>query len=42
MIRIAEEKYPTGEEFVDRLGEELISKYPQEMTLVHAFTVRMI
>ncbi len=33
-----------GEEFIDRLGEELISKYPPEpeTTLVHAFTVRMI
>ena len=31
-----------GDEFVDRLGEELISKYPPELTLVHAFIVRMI
>jgi len=31
-----------GDEFVDRLGEELIAKYPPETTLVHAFTARMI
>ena len=31
-----------GDEFVDQLGEELISKYLPETTLVHAFTARMI
>ncbi len=31
-----------GDEFVDRLGEELISRYPQDTALVHAFTARMI
>ncbi len=31
-----------GDEFVNRLGAELISKYPPETTLVHAFTARMI
>ncbi len=31
-----------GDKFIDRLREEMISKYPPEMTLVHAFTVRLI
>ncbi len=39
---MARNAFEAGDEFVDRLGEELISKYPPEMTLVHAFTVRMI
>ena len=31
-----------GDEFVNRLGEEFISKYPPAKTLVHAFTAKMI
>ncbi len=31
-----------GDELVNWFGEELISKYPPETTLVHAYTVRMI
>ena len=31
-----------GDEFVDRLGEELVSRYPPDAALAHAFTARMI
>ena len=31
-----------GDEFVDRLGEALVSRYPPDVALSHAFTARMI